>query len=365
MSRLRLLFVVLAGLVAGPVSAQEKLRTENVIFVTLDGFRFQEFFGGADEQMLNTQFGGVKDLNGLKDRYWRKTPKERRSILLPFFWDKIAKDGQIFGDRSRKAICKITNGLKFSYPGYSEMLCGFADPSINSNAKKSNPNMSVLEFLHAKPKYKDRVAAFCTWDVFPSILRSERNGLKVQHSWNPVKDEPLSERQRATNEMLARLPRYWPDNTFDVSTMEFANEHIRRHKPRVLFIGLGETDEWGHGRRYDLYLGAAHKADRYLADLWESLQKMPQYKDKTTLIITTDHGRGNTRVDWTDHGKNVPLAEFIWIAILGPDTPALGVRENVETTQSQVAATIAQMLGEDFDAASPKSAPALPDVLRK
>src|SRR5690348_15664207 len=129
MPRLRLFFVILAGLIACPISAQETPRTENVIFVTLDGFRFQEFFGGAEEQLLNKQFGGVKDLNGLKDRYWRKTPEERRSVLLPFFWDKIAKDGQIFGDRSRKAICKITNGLKFSYPGYSEMLCGFADPS--------------------------------------------------------------------------------------------------------------------------------------------------------------------------------------------------------------------------------------------
>ena len=130
----------------------------------------------------------------------------------------------------------------------------------------------------------------------------------------------------------------------------------------MLFIGLGETDEWGHGRRYDLYLDSAYNADKFLAELWDTLQKTPQYKDKTTLIITTDHGRGDTRVDWTDHGKNVPLAEYIWIAVLGPDTPAMGVRENMETTQSQVAATIAHVLGEDFNAASPKSAPPLPDV---
>ena len=40
----------------------------------------------------------------------------------------------------------------------------------------------------------------------------------------------------------------------------------------------------------------------------------------------------------------------------------IGVREGVETTQSQVAATIAQLLGEDFLAESPKSAPPLPGV---
>jgi long-chain acyl-CoA synthetase len=67
-----------------------------------------------------------------------------------------------------------------------------------------------------------------------------------------------------------------------------------------------------------------------------------------------------TRVDWTDHGKKVPGAEFIWIAVLGPDTPALGERENVEVTQSQVAATLARLVGEDFNAASPKAARPLP-----
>lgn len=360
--RFTILLLLLVANLAFAGDKQPKSRTENVIVVTLDGFRFQEFFGGTDDTLLNKQFGGVKDLDALKKNYVRKTPEESREAILPFVWKTIAKDGQIFGDRSRKATTRITNGLKFSYPGYSELFCGFADQAIDSNAKKPNKNLSVLEFLHGKPAYRDRVAAFCTWDVFPYIFRSERSGLKVHAGWLPIADAPLTERQRAMNAMLAVLPRYWPDNAFDAVTMEYAREHLLRHKPRVLYIGLGETDEWGHGRRYDLYLDAARNADRYLAELWQTLQKMPEYKDKTSLLITTDHGRGNTRVDWTDHGKKVPLAEFIWIAVLGPDTPALGVRENIETTQSQVAATIAHLLGEDFASASPKSAPTLPGV---
>ncbi len=353
---------------ASPLCAGDKqaaLKTQNVIVVTLDGFRVQEFFGGADDALMNKQFGGIKDLDGLKRRYVRPTTEERRAALLPFFWDEIAKKGQIFGDRTKKAPTRLTNGLKFSYPGYSEIFCGFADPAIKSNAKKANANLSVLEFLHGKPAYKDKVAAFCTWDVFPFIFRSERNGLKVHTDWKPIDDAPLTERQRAMNETLKVLPRYWPDNGFDVISMAYAREHLLRHKPRVLYLGLGETDEWGHSRRYDLYLDAANNADRYLAELWQTLQKMPEYKDKTSLIVTTDHGRGDTRVDWTDHGAKVPLAEFIWIAVLGPDTPPLGVRENIETTQSQMAATIAHLLGEDFVAANPKAAAPLPGVGQK
>lgn len=335
-------------------------RTKNVIVVTLDGFRWQEFFGGADDTLLDAKMGGVRDLDGLKRRYWRDTAALRRQTLLPFFWGTVAKEGQIYGDPTRKAAARSTNGLKFSYPGYSELFCGFPDERIDANARKNNPNLSVLEFLNDKPAYQGRVAAFCTWDIFPFIFRSDASKLKVQAGWSPVKDDPLTERQKQANELLGRLPRYWPDNTFDLVTMDLAREHLVRHKPRVLYIALGETDEWGHGRRYDLYLDAAAKADQYLADLWRTLQELPEYKDQTALLVSTDHGRGVTRVDWTDHGKKVDGAEFIWMALLGPEVSAKGVRENFEAKQGQVAATIADLLGENFNAASPKAAAPLP-----
>jgi hypothetical protein len=358
-----LLLVLLA--IAGPARADDPhRRTENVIVVTLDGFRWQEVFMGADETLLDAKSGGVRDVVNLKRKYWRDSATERREALLPFFWNTLAKQGQVFGDPTKGSVTKSANGLKFSYPGYSEMFCGLADPRIDSNAKRNNPNLSVLEFLHAKPAYKGKVAAFCTWDVFPFIFRSGENDMKVHAGWVDIDDNPLTDRQRLTNEVMARLPRYWPDNTFDLVTMDAAREHLLRHKPRVLHIGLGETDEWAHARRYDLYLDAAHNSDRYLAELWKTLQTLAEYKGKTSLVLTTDHGRGTTRVDWTDHGKKVEGAEFIWIAVLGPDTPPMRVREKTETTQSQVAATIAWLLGEDFQAASSKAAPALPEVCR-
>jgi hypothetical protein len=362
MRKLSLLLVAL--FVPLRAAAEDALprRTENVVIVTLDGFRWQELFGGAEETLLDTRFGGVRDLDGLKQRFWRPTAIERRQALMPFFWSTIAKEGQIFGDPSRNAAARSTNGLKFSYPGYSEMFCGFPDERISSNDKRNNPNLSVLEFLHGKPAYQGRVAAFCTWDVFPFIFRSAENGLKVHTGWTDIADPPLTSRQRTVNELMAQLPRYWPDNTFDVFTMEAAREHLLRHKPRVLFIGLGETDEWGHGRRYDLYLDAALKSDRYIAELWKTLLTLPEYKDRTSLVLTTDHGRGGTRIDWTDHGKKVAGAEFVWMAVMGPDTPKFGVRENVAATQSQIAATIAALLGEDFRSASPKSAAPLDGV---
>jgi hypothetical protein len=351
---------------AVPASAAEPVRkAENVIVVTLDGFRWQELFGGADESFMDARQGGVKDIPGLKKRYLREKVEDQREALMPFFWGTVAKKGQVFGNPARKAAAKITNGLKFSYPGYSELFCGVADPRIDSNNKKPNPNLSVLEFLNGRPAFKHRVEAVCTWDVFPSIFRSKESGLRVHAGWRPIEADKLTERERALNETMEALPRYWPDNAFDVFTTGAARSALERRKPRVLYVGLGETDEWGHGRRYDLYLDAANKADRFLAETWERIQTDPQYRGKTALLITTDHGRGSTRVDWTDHGKNVAGAEYIWVAVMGPDTPALGEREGVEVTQSQVAATVAALVGEDFLAASPKAAPPLPVFERK
>jgi arylsulfatase A-like enzyme len=142
-----------------------------------------------------------------------------------------------------------------------------------------------------------------------------------------------------------------------------AREHLLRHRPRVMFIGFLETDAWGHAGRYDNVLTSAHAVDQYIQRLWETMQSLDQYRDKTTFIISTDHGRGSGPTEWKNHGKNVDGAENIWMAILGPDTPPLGERTSCErVTQSQIAATLAAFLGEDYHAAVPHAGKPIPDA---
>jgi bisphosphoglycerate-independent phosphoglycerate mutase (AlkP superfamily) len=142
-------------------------------------------------------------------------------------------------------------------------------------------------------------------------------------------------------------------------------DYLQRHAPHALFVGYGETDEWAHMGRYDHYLTAAHQVDAFIAELWNTMQSMPEYRGSTTFIITTDHGRGSGLDAWRDHGQDVEGAENIWIAVLGPDTPALGERTRTATvTQSQIAATLAALLGEDYHATVPQSAAPLADVVR-
>lgn len=333
----------------------------NVIVITYDGVRWQEAFGGAQPDLLDEKLGGVSDVDATRKRFARATPAEARQAAMPFFWNTVAAKGQVFGDPGHQSRARVTNGLWFSYPGYAEMLVGFADPRIDSNDQIPNPNVTVLEWLNERPGFADRVATFASWELLPFIVNTARSHLPANGDGPPIA-KPRTETDRLLNDFAADVPPYWGATRFDAPTMAGAIEYLKRERPRVLYVLLGETDEWGHERRYDLYLDAMWRSDRFVKRVWDLVQSLPAYKDKTTLILATDHGRGATVKDWTDHGRKVPAAEAVWMAVMGPDTVALGLRQGIEVTSSQIAATIAAAVGGDFAATSPRIAAPLPGV---
>ncbi len=355
---------------AGMAQALSAHKTENVIVVMMDGLRWQEVFRGADPELIRTL--GPEALGSPEARtaqaqnlYWRETPAERRQALMPFLWSVVARDGQIFGNRDLGSESQVTNGLNFSYPGYNETLTGFADPRIHSNDNLPNPNVTVFEWLNAKPSFAGSVAAFGAWDVFNGIFNRERCGFVVNAGYDPLTVLPANPEIELLNALKAETMRTWLDEPLDPLPFHTAIEYLKAKKPRVLFVGLGETDDWAHEASYPEYLNAAHLGDSYLRQLWKLVQSMPEYRGKTTLIALPDHGRGVGAL-WTSHGKDIPESKQTWMAFLGPDTPALGERKQVgPVTESQVAATLAALLGEDYHAAVAKSGAPIQDVLGK
>jgi len=311
-----------------------------VIFVTTDGLRPQEVFGGAEKALM------PKDA-ALALEFWRETPEERRAALMPFFWGTIAKEGAVWRAR-------LTNGKKFSYPGYHELLAGFADPRIDSNAKRPNPNVTVLEWLNRRPGFEGRVAAFGTWDVLPYILNRRRSGLHIVAADEPIPGE-LTERERTINDLRRDTACPWDGNPLDGFTHHSALEHLKRHRPRILYILYGETDEWAHEGNYKQYLRAAKRVDRFVKQLWEAARD--RY-ERVSIVFTTDHGRGSGK-QWTDHNADVAGAEDMWMAAIGAGVAPRGERPE-QVTQSQAAATVAKLAGEDYPAAVPAAAPPLP-----
>ena len=355
------------ALSAAPASAQlpaHPMKTRNVVLIVSDGLRWQEIFTGSDPSLMDSEHGGIwTDPKELKQKFWRDDIAERRKVLFPFLWSVVAKQGQIFGNQTKGSLARVTNGMAFSYPGYNEMLTGHPDPKIDSNEFGTNPNLTVFEWLNRMPEFHGKVAVYGTWNVFKDIFNEKRSGLVMQAGWDSPEKGNLTPRQELLNELYQATTRFDADDVFDSFLQVPLLEYVKADHPRVLFVGYGETDNWAHQGRYDLVLESAHGFDHFVQQLWEEMQSMPEYRGQTTFILTTDHGRGSGLVEWKEHGVDQKGSENIWIAVMGPDTPARGERENsAPVTQARIAATVAGFLGQDFPHDVPAAAAPLPEV---
>jgi hypothetical protein len=246
-------------------------KTENVFIITLDGLRWEELFGGADDSLItDTRF--VKDTAMLKKEFWKGDAETRRKTLMPWMWNYVATNGVILGNRHYDNKVNVTNMMWFSYPGYNEILVGYSDPNINSNDKKNNPNITILEWLNQKEGLKGKVAAFGSWDVFPYIINEERSKIPVNAGFRKAEHGNLNERELFLNELQDQIPSPWNGVRLDGFTHHYAKEYIHQYKPRVVFISYGETDDFAHDSRYDHYLKAARNTDHLIQDLWQHCQ---------------------------------------------------------------------------------------------
>lgn len=350
MTQMKKIYLILTFCLLGQLTwAQNDYKTENVILITLDGMRWQEIFKGADSLMVDDT-GMIQSQGSLLNDFWNEDPIKRREMLMPFFWNTIAKQGQLYGNRAYGNQVDNANKMWFSYPGYNEVLSGFADDErIDSNDKINNPNKTLLEYLNQNDAYKGKVMAFGSWDVFPYIINEERSGVPVNAGFDLAEGDDLTEVEKTINSLQQEIRGPWGGVRLDPFTHHYALEAIKKYQPKVLYISYGETDDWAHGNKYDQYIWSAKQTDAFIKEIWETVQSMPQYKDKTTMIITTDHGRGVTKRTWRGHGDEVPEAGEIWIAAMGPDTPATGeMKVQGQWHSAMIARTIFQLLGMEY-----------------
>lgn len=338
------------------VFANCQRQTENIIIITTDGFRWQDVFKGMDSAIADNSKYNQGDSNYLFKKYWSDNENERRKKLMPFLWSTVVDKGQLFGNRTAGNKVDNANPYWFSYPGYSEIMTGYADTAINSNSYEANPNVTVLEFLNKQPKLKNKVAAFGAWDAFDRILNEKRSGIPVVSAFDTVAGKNMSSQQKQVNKMLLDSYRPWnEEECLDVFTHYAAFEYLQSKKPRVLYIAYGETDEWAHSGQYRSYLDAGHQVDAWIKKIWDFVQSDPQYRNKTTLLITTDHGRGDINKDeWTSHNNKIEDSHEIWLAAIGPDSPARGeIKDDIQLYQQQLAQTIAKLMGYTYQARHP------------
>ncbi|MGN7516147.1 MAG: phosphoglyceromutase [Allomuricauda sp.] len=339
-------FIFIMLLFTSMATYAQKAENIKVILITLDGFRWQELFTGADSLLIgNKEY--VHDTEMLKEAFWRETPTERREALLPFFWNQVEKMGQIHGNRTLGSKVDLTNSMWFSYPGYNEILTGTADDeNILSNAKMPNPNTTILERYNNTPEGKGNVAAFGSWDVFPFIVNEERSGVPVNAGFEEATGD-LTEKEKFLNQLQGQIPSPWGSVRLDAFTHHYALEHMKKKHPNLVYISYGETDDFAHDGDYQAYLKSAHNTDALIKEIWEFTQQDDFYKDQTVFLITTDHGRGTKPLKtWRSHGSDVKGAGSVWMVAFGKDVDPVGeVGTEEQLYSNQFAPTILKILG--------------------
>ena len=323
-SRRRLLFGCAAPVWLAHAQSTGARRTRNIVLVTADGIRRHEFFNGTDPLLIGE----------------KKIPPLTRDQLMPFMWAEVVKRGLILPAR-------VTNAYRVSYPGYSEILTGRPqDTAVRGNDRIQNPTETVLEYVRRKLSLpRTGAALFGSWDVFQHIGEHTPGSIVINSGYRRYEEPDAPARMKELSELQFLMLTPWPSVRHDYITFELALEFMRRHRPRLIHIALGEMDDWAHDKRYDRALDTIHFFDRCLRDLWRFVEGDSHYGGSTTLIVTADHGRGRTPEDWHSHGAKVAGAEEMWLAMMGPDTPARGYKPDITATQSDVAPTILKLLG--------------------
>jgi hypothetical protein len=343
----------LAEVAAQQLSARSGIerRTKHVILFTSDGVRWQDLFTGIDAKLMDAKTAGMADAKELRDQLWRATPEERREALMPFFWKTLIPQGILLGNVAKGSSMQVTNRYRVSYPGYSEILTGRAqDDVIKGNDNIRNPTPSFLQFLKQKQKLRsEQTAVFASWDNFRYSAESVSGDLFINAGYQRS-DLPKNSPRAAELNKLQFDARFIENSSrHDAFTFGLAMEYLDKERPEHMFISFDETDDWSHDRRYDRVLTSLQFFDRALDGLWTYLQGSSKYRGTTTLVLTTDHGRGSTLEDFSNHGPDVPGDEQIWAAVLGPDTPPTGEATNTPVCyQRDVAPTILDSLGFDY-----------------
>jgi hypothetical protein len=350
--------VAVVMLVSIPLASQAP-PDGNLILITLDGARTEEIFGGMDVEILRSTLpekSAIEEQPVFK-RFNASTPEERRRRLMPFFWDElVTRHGSIAGNPRLQSPVILTNGHRFSYPGYAEILLGQAhDAVIKSNDRIQNPFETLLERLRTHLALPPaRVAAFGSWEVFNEIVEHTPGSLTVNAGYEAFQHaEPVVQE---LSRLQFETPTPWNSVRHDAYTFGLAMAHFKSARPRVLYLALGETDDWAHNGRYDRVLETYARTDAYLKELWTWLQSDQDYRGRTHLLLTTDHGRGHGPSDWRNHGANVEGAQQVWMAFVSPTMTRRGEWRGHEPLHTnQAAATMAGWLGLDWVALHPKA----------
>lgn len=289
-----------------------------VILMTIDGARWQEIFQGEDPVFVHGP---------------RRSPAE----IMPNLHRLATERGALVGAPGR-GVMRATGPNFISLPGYNEILSGRSPLACQDNDCAPASSPTVLDEAYADGA---KVAAFASWEKLARAVTVAPGRFDV--SCGRAGDPAINP---------------WPgggDFRPDALTAQLALRYLANEHPDVLYLGLGEPDEYAHMTNYPGYLKALSFADAVLGQIFVTLDRMGDVGARTNVFVTVDHGRGK---DFRGHGSSYPESSRVWMFAAGPDIAARGlVASNGEHRLADVAPTLRVLMGLDPDPSTHAGAP--------
>jgi hypothetical protein len=305
-------------------------RDGRVVLVTIDGARWQDVFEGSDPG-----FSGA--------------PSVRPEEIMPRAHRLVATRGVALGaSRDGCGTVHTAGASNVSLPGYLEIFTGHASHCLDNAC--SHVEETVLDEA-ARMKKRGGVASIGSWDVLEKAVSSGSDGVFVSagRSWPDA--VPATARLGelvAAGQIADPYPGYGAYRP-DAATAAIALEYFRAAKPALFHIGLGDTDELGHRSDYASYLDALRGADAVIGAVADILDTMGTDGDKTTVIVTPDHGRNS---DFRDHGVFRPESARTFVLAFGGGIPVRGIGCSArDITLADIAPTVRVLMGLRRDTA--------------
>ena len=135
----------------------------------------------------------------------------------------------------------------------------------------------------------------------------------------------------------------------DEMSVYVAKHLMRQLSPSLLWVTLHDIDV-AHSGTFSLYIDGIQRCDRLCAELWQAIQKDPEYANKTTMFILPDFGR-DSDIDsggngFQHHRTGDQMSRTTWMMVLGP-----GIRQNVVVDRpvesTDLTPTLGRLLGFD------------------